>query len=99
LSSGFQSGETTPIHGSSPLHLLRRFKTEGDIETAEISERYYHSEYDASDTEIDASTSYPPQHNQPVLITKAQEDTHATKPHTTSKYGGTNSDSFSFVRL
>jgi len=99
LSSGFQSGETTPIHGSSPLHLLRRFKTEGDIETAEISERYYHSEYDASDTEIDASTSSPPQHNQPVLITKAQEDTHATKPHTTSKYGGTNSDSFSFVRL
>ena len=62
--SGFQSGETTPIHGSSPLHLLRRYKTAGAMETAYASERYDHSESSASDSAIDASSSYPPQHNQ-----------------------------------
>lgn len=34
LSSGFQSGETTPIHGSYPFHLLQIYKTMGDINTS-----------------------------------------------------------------
>ena len=63
LSSGFRSGESTPIYGSSPLHLLRRYKTAGDIEIADISERYYHSEHDASDSKIDAVPSDSAQHH------------------------------------
>lgn len=54
-SSRFQSGQTTPTHGSSSLHLLHRYKSMGDIESPEVSERYYHSEYEASDLEMDAS--------------------------------------------
>jgi mlo protein len=72
LSSGVQSGETTPTQGSSPLHLLRRYKTMGDINTPDISERYYHSEYEASELKMDASPSYPPQRTESILITQAQ---------------------------
>jgi len=96
--SGFQSGETTPIHGSSPLHLLRRYKTTGDMETTEASERYDHSESSTSDSEIDASSSYPPQHNQPVLVTEAPEDIETTE-YPSSKYAHTNDDKFSFPRI
>lgn len=96
--SGFQSGETTPIHGSSPLRLLRRYKTVGDMETADASERYYHSESSASDLEIDASSSHPPQHNQPVLVTEAPEDIETTE-YLSSKDAYTNDDNFSFPKI
>jgi mlo protein len=100
LSSGFQSGQTTPIHGSSQLHLLRRYKTmPGDIESPDVSGRYYHSEYEASDLEIDASPHYPPQHTPPVFITNEKEDTAAAKQQSTSKDVDTNNKEFSFAML
>jgi len=44
----------------------------GDINTPDISERYYHSEYEASELKMDASPSYPPQRTESILITQAQ---------------------------
>jgi mlo protein len=51
--SGFQSGPTTPSHGSSPLPLLRGDNTTGDIENPEISPRCYYSHYETSDVQMD----------------------------------------------
>lgn len=96
--SGFRSGETTPIHGSSPLHLLRRYKTMGDIEMSDISEMYYHSEYEALDLEKDGSPHHPTQSTQPVFITKAQ-DAAPTKQQTISQDVDINSKEFSFAML
>eukprot|EP00253_Pinus_taeda_P009262 PITA_09262 len=47
---GTRSVETTPSHGSSPLHLMRRYSTMGDIETPDISPRYYLSDYEATES-------------------------------------------------
>eukprot|EP00253_Pinus_taeda_P024490 PITA_24490 len=49
FSSRWGSVETTPSHGSSPLHLMRRYSTMGDIETPDISPRYYLSDYEATE--------------------------------------------------
>lgn len=99
LSSGFQSGETTPIHGSSPLHLLRRYKTMGDVNTSEISESYYHSKYEASDLEMDTSPSHSPQRAESILITEAQGDTQVTSQYPMSTNADTQSKEFSFAKL
>jgi mlo protein len=96
LSFRFQSGET---HGSSPLHLLHRNKTVGDINTPDISERYYHSDYDASNLEMDATPSYPPQRTESILITQAQGDTQATRQHPTSNDVDKHGEDFSFEKL
>lgn len=80
------------------MHLLRRYKTAGDMETADASERYDHSESSASDSAIDASSSYPPQHNQPVLVTEAPEDIETTECPC-SKDAHTNDDKFPFPRI
>eukprot|EP00253_Pinus_taeda_P017180 PITA_17180 len=96
--SGFRSGETTPIHGSSPLHLLRRYKTMGEIEMSDVSEMYYHSEYEALDLEKDGSPHHPTQSTQPVFITKAQ-DAAPTKQQTISQDVDINSKEFSFAML
>ena len=45
-----RSVETTPSRGSSPLHLMRRYNAMGDIETPDISPRYYHSEYESTES-------------------------------------------------
>lgn len=97
LHSGFQSGETTPLHGSSPLHLLRRYKTMGDINSPDRYERYYHSENEASDLEMDASPSYPPQSTESVLMSEAQGETQAIRQHPTTKDVDTHGKDFSFA--
>jgi len=71
----------------------------GDIESPDVSGRYYHSEYEASDLEIDASPHYPPQHTPPVFITNEKEDTAAAKQQSTSKDVDTNNKEFSFAML
>lgn len=50
--SGLRSGPT-PSHGSSPLPLLRRYDTTGDIESQEASPSCYNSQYELSDLEMD----------------------------------------------
>jgi mlo protein len=47
--SGFMSGENTPSHGSSPIHLLHKYNiNSNDIESALSSPRAYHSETELS---------------------------------------------------
>ncbi|KAK9164741.1 hypothetical protein Syun_005643 [Stephania yunnanensis] len=53
MSSGFMSGENTPSIGSSPVHLLHKYKTTSvDIESVPNSPRSYQSETDLSETEL-----------------------------------------------
>eukprot|EP01018_Ginkgo_biloba_P015656 Gb_03408 [translate_table: standard] len=50
--SGFTSGQTTPTRGFSPMHLLHKFKSSGDlIESAQVSSRLYQSDHEISDLE------------------------------------------------
>ncbi|KAL5705997.1 MLO protein 1 [Ranunculus cassubicifolius] len=48
--SGFMSGENTPSHGSSPIHLLHKHRS-NDIESVMNSPMSYQSDTDLSDTE------------------------------------------------
>lgn len=51
-SSGYMSGETTPSQGTSPLHLLHKFKpSHTETESAQYSPRSYQSDTDLSETE------------------------------------------------
>lgn len=68
------------------------------METADASEIYDHSESSASNSAIDASSSYPPQHNQPVLVTEAPKDIETTECPC-SKDAHTNDDKFPFPRI
>eukprot|EP01018_Ginkgo_biloba_P015662 Gb_07014 [translate_table: standard] len=56
--SGLRSGQSTPTHGStSPIHLLHRYKSAGDVENTQLSPGFY-SDYEMySDLETDASPS------------------------------------------
>jgi mlo protein len=59
-SSGFLSGENTPSHGSSPIHLLHKYKTNStthDIESVVSSPRAHHSVTELSETEGPARLS------------------------------------------
>ncbi|KAK7310666.1 hypothetical protein RJT34_08302 [Clitoria ternatea] len=67
--SGIMSGETTPSQGSSPIHLLHKYKPSHhhvDTDTVPSSPRSYQSDTDLSDTdqfhEI-PQTLQPPTHN------------------------------------
>eukprot|EP01018_Ginkgo_biloba_P029335 Gb_05044 [translate_table: standard] len=95
-SSGFRSGETTPSQGSSPIHLLHKYKTMADIESPEISRRFDHSENEVSDLEMDQYSSPPPRRPNPVL---APKNTEAKGRDPTTKDADTNSADFSFVKL
>ncbi|KAK9284160.1 hypothetical protein L1049_023328 [Liquidambar formosana] len=58
VSSGFISGETTPSQGSSPIHLLHKYKPNNtDIESVINSPRSYQSETDLSEIEGPAPIS------------------------------------------
>ncbi|GLJ39967.1 hypothetical protein SUGI_0817660 [Cryptomeria japonica] len=100
-SSGFRSGEATPSRGSSPIHLLHKYKTMGDIESPEISRRLYHSEHEASDYELEqlsASASPSPphhlsfQHTHPASTSEPEKNTQTTRQRSTAK----DTDDFSF---
>ncbi|KAK9164890.1 hypothetical protein Scep_000081 [Stephania cephalantha] len=60
MSSGFMSGENTPSIGSSPVHLLHKYKTTSvDIESVPNSPRSYQSETDLSETELPSPVAAP----------------------------------------
>ncbi|GFZ10550.1 seven transmembrane MLO family protein [Actinidia rufa] len=52
--SGFMSGENTPSHGSSPMHLLHKYKSSTGVEGESVpnSPRSYLSDTELSETEI-----------------------------------------------
>nr|POF11390.1 mlo protein like 1 [Quercus suber] len=57
-SSGFMSGENTPSHNSSPIHLLHKYKiNSNDIETVLSSPKAYHSDTELSEIEGPARPS------------------------------------------
>ena len=57
-SSGFMSGENTPSHNSSPIHLLHKYKiNSNDIESVLSSPTAYHSENELSEIEGPARPS------------------------------------------
>lgn len=58
---GTPSVETTPTHGCSPLHLLPTYNTMGDIETPDISPRYYPSDYEVTESPeyLDVTAQHP----------------------------------------
>ncbi|XP_057848103.1 MLO-like protein 6 isoform X2 [Cryptomeria japonica] len=81
--SGFRSGETTPDQGSSPIHLLHKCKTMGDIECPEISGRNYCSDHEALNYEMEQISPSPPhplssQHTRTVSTFKTEKNTEAT---------------------
>lgn len=85
--SGFMSGENTPSHGSSPMHLLHKYKTNytssttHDIESVVSSPgRAYHSETELSETEAPARLSADDLYNEPT------------------RHGETHNGDFSFVK-
>lgn len=93
FASGFRSGETTPSQGSSPIHLLHKYKTMGDIENANFSQRGYNSEYELSDYEMEPSPPHPPppppplpplppQHAKPLTTAKAEPNPQTTRVST-----------------
>ncbi|GLJ39966.1 hypothetical protein SUGI_0817640 [Cryptomeria japonica] len=100
--SGFRSGETTPSHGSSPIHMLHRYKTMGDIENPDIAHRYYHSEYETSDYEMEQSPSPSPPHpvfphpTQPASTTETEKTAEATRQQSTANKSNDITD-FSFA--
>ncbi|XP_041020560.1 MLO protein homolog 1-like [Juglans microcarpa x Juglans regia] len=75
VSSTFVSGENTPSHGSSPIHLLHKYKTNSaDIESPDHlgSPRAYHSETELSEIEGPTRLSSddihePRRHNNPGI--------------------------------
>lgn len=76
VSSTFMSGENTPSHGSSPIHLLHKYKTNSaDIESSPDhlgSPRAYHSETELSEIEGPTRLSSddihePRRHNNPGI--------------------------------
>ncbi|XP_075655295.1 MLO protein homolog 1-like [Castanea sativa] len=57
-SSGFMSGENTPSHNSSPIHLLHKYKiNSNDIGSVPSSPKAYHSEIELSKIEGPARPS------------------------------------------
>jgi len=51
--SGTMSGEATPSQGTSPIHLLHKYKpNQTDTDSVLYSPRSYQSETDLSDTEL-----------------------------------------------
>ncbi|GLJ39969.1 hypothetical protein SUGI_0817700 [Cryptomeria japonica] len=108
--SGFRSGETTPSHGTSPMHLLHKYKTMGDIESPDISRTSHHSDYEASDYEMEqpSPSSSPPHslfshhsqlshHSQPASTSKAEKNAQATRQQSTAKETDINNTEFSFA--
>jgi mlo protein len=81
---GTQSVETTPSHGSSPLHLMRRYNTMGDIETPDISPRYYHSEYNTMG-DIETPDISPRYYHSKYGATESPSYSKATEEHPISK--------------
>ena len=66
--AGFMSGENTPSHGSSPIHLLHKYNiNSNDIESALSSPRAYHSETELSETEGPARPSSSDDHEPRIL--------------------------------
>eukprot|EP01018_Ginkgo_biloba_P015676 Gb_32377 [translate_table: standard] len=66
------SGTNTPSQGSSPIHLLHRYKSTGDLERGQTSPEVSPSEYEMSDVGIDGSSSPPiPMYANSVHNTKA----------------------------
>lgn len=59
MSPDLMSGNTTPSRGSSPIHLLHKYKTNSDIENSinNPTPRPYHSDADYSETEGPALNS------------------------------------------
>ena len=56
--AGFMSGENTPSHGSSPIHLLHKYKiNSNDIESVLSSRKAYHSETELFEIEGPARPS------------------------------------------
>ncbi|XP_038972433.1 MLO protein homolog 1-like [Phoenix dactylifera] len=50
--AGYLSGENTPSQGSSPIHLLHKYKLNSvDVESIPSSPRFYHSDNDNSEME------------------------------------------------
>uniref|UniRef100_A0A0D6QZB2 MLO-like protein n=1 Tax=Araucaria cunninghamii TaxID=56994 RepID=A0A0D6QZB2_ARACU len=68
---GSGSGETS-TQDSSPSRFLRRFKTTGAFDRKGVSGRSYHSEYEMSDIEMDASL-IPNVHSTPSQIARGKE--------------------------
>ena len=67
----------TPSHGSSPIHMLHKYRSMGDIESPDISRRSYHSDYEASKYEIEEPSPLPSPHH--------PFSSHPTQPIPTSK--------------
>ncbi|XP_047163156.1 MLO protein homolog 1-like [Vigna umbellata] len=75
--SGTMSGEATPSQGSSPIHLLHKYKpNQTDTDTVLYSPRSYQSDTDLSDTEgssyqlneiIQTQTSQAPRNGEPHI--------------------------------
>lgn len=89
--SGFKSGETSN-QGSSPAHLLHRYKTVGYLDRRRPAERLYHSDYEMSDLEMDEPLSSP-------STTEGKENTEAMGQATSRIYEGTDNTDFSFAKL
>eukprot|EP01018_Ginkgo_biloba_P000698 Gb_12176 [translate_table: standard] len=75
LSSESTSGRTTPSQGSSPLHLLYKYKSTVALGSPQISERSYQSEYELSDLEMNLS---PPPDYPNSIFTKVGQNQETT---------------------
>eukprot|EP01018_Ginkgo_biloba_P015657 Gb_25990 [translate_table: standard] len=72
--SGFTSGQTTPTRGFSPMHLLHKFKSSGDlIESAQVSPRLYQSDHEISDLETPEASPSTSHHSRHVYSTTMVE--------------------------
>lgn len=92
--SGFMSGENTPGHGSSPIHMLHNYKTNSttthnDIESVVSSPRAYHSETELSETELGPVRLSADDHYEPTRSHKHYSERNIAETH--------NGD-FSFVK-
>ncbi|KAJ7966992.1 MLO-like protein [Quillaja saponaria] len=75
-SSGFMSGETTPSQGTSPLHLLHKYRpsSQGDLESVQNSPRSYQSDTELSDMEGSAHELR--KQDQPITSSPRKQESH-----------------------
>lgn len=95
--SGFKSGESSN-QGSSPAHLLHRYKTVGYLDRRQPAERLYHSEYEMSDIEMDDAPP-PSIHSRSPSTTEEKDNTESMGQPTSRIVEDTDNTDFSFPNL
>lgn len=94
---GFKSGESSN-QGSSPAHLLHRYKTVGYLDRRQPAERLYHSEYEMSDIEMDDAPP-PSIHSRSPSTTEEKDNTESMGQPTSRIVEDTDNTDFSFPNL